>query len=161
VADHACPSDAKRGSDYVCRTAVDEQCDAIESCDGINNDCPEDVFEPDGESCDLDENACTGDKCMAKVCVADSTPPSCASATSADQIECICPCGSYGPGERVSAGKNHGHYVSCVACVTNSLKARGIITGTEKGVIESEAGQSSCVMTKTQKQAVCQGNTCN
>lgn len=37
--------------------------------------------------------------------------------------------------------KNHGEFVSCVAKLTNELKKAGVITGKEKGVIQSCAAQ--------------------
>lgn len=38
---------------------------------------------------------------------------------------------------------NHGGFVSCVAHLTNSLKKAGVISGSQKGAIQSCAGQSS------------------
>ena len=38
--------------------------------------------------------------------------------------------------------KNHGQFVSCVAKLTNSLKKQGLITGAEKGEIQSCAAQA-------------------
>ncbi len=40
-------------------------------------------------------------------------------------------------------GKNHGSYVSCMSQATNSLKARGAVTGKEKGRVQSCAADSS------------------
>ena len=37
---------------------------------------------------------------------------------------------------------NHGQFVSCVAQLTNFLKQQGIITGQEKGAIQSCAAQA-------------------
>lgn len=48
----------------------------------------------------------------------------------------ICPCDD--------DWKNHGQYVSCVAHATNDFVADGLLTGAEKGVIQSEAGASAC-----------------
>ncbi len=39
--------------------------------------------------------------------------------------------------------KNHGQFVSCVSQLTNDLKKAGIISGQEKGAIQSCAGQAS------------------
>jgi len=39
--------------------------------------------------------------------------------------------------------KNHGQFVSCVAELTNTLKKAGVITGAEKGAIQSCAAQSN------------------
>ena len=40
-------------------------------------------------------------------------------------------------------GVNHGSYVSCMAKATNDLKARGAISGKEKGKVQSCAAKSS------------------
>jgi hypothetical protein len=39
-------------------------------------------------------------------------------------------------------GKNHGKYVSCVARLTNSYKKQKLLTGAEKGLIQSCAARS-------------------
>ncbi|HEY2292219.1 MAG TPA: PA domain-containing protein [Thermoanaerobaculia bacterium] len=39
--------------------------------------------------------------------------------------------------------KNHGAFVSCVSNLTNTLKANGVISGSQKGAIQSCAGQAS------------------
>lgn len=41
-----------------------------------------------------------------------------------------------------AGARNHGQYVSCVAYVTNQLKKAGVITGKQKGEIQSCAAQS-------------------
>lgn len=41
-----------------------------------------------------------------------------------------------------SCWKNHGKYVSCVAKATNAAKAAGLISGSEKGLIQKAAAQS-------------------
>lgn len=43
--------------------------------------------------------------------------------------------------ECAASAKNHGKFVSCVAHLTNDLKRAGFITGSEKGAIQSCAGQ--------------------
>ena len=40
--------------------------------------------------------------------------------------------------------RNHGACVSCVAHATNGFVAAGLITGAERGVIQSEVGASGC-----------------
>lgn len=45
--------------------------------------------------------------------------------------------------ECADGAKNHGKFVSCVAKLTNGLKKDGIITGQEKGAIQSCAAQAS------------------
>lgn len=45
--------------------------------------------------------------------------------------------------ECAAEAKNHGAFVSCVAHLTNSWKKAGLITGKEKGKIQSCAAQSS------------------
>ena len=42
-----------------------------------------------------------------------------------------------------TSARNHGQYVSCVAYVTNQLKKAGLITGQQKGAIQSCAARSS------------------
>ncbi|HEV8578806.1 MAG TPA: PA domain-containing protein [Thermoanaerobaculia bacterium] len=42
-----------------------------------------------------------------------------------------------------AAASNHGGFVSCVAHLTNDLKKAGVITGAQKGAIQSCAGQAS------------------
>ena len=44
----------------------------------------------------------------------------------------------------VGAG-NHGGFVSCVAHLTNDLKKSGVISGSDKGAIQSCAGHASHV----------------
>ena len=44
--------------------------------------------------------------------------------------------------ECADGAKNHGQFVRCVAALTNDLKAQGIITGREKGAIQSCAAQA-------------------
>lgn len=41
-----------------------------------------------------------------------------------------------------TSARNHGQYVSCVAYVTNQLKKAGVITGQQKGAIQSCAARS-------------------
>lgn len=41
-----------------------------------------------------------------------------------------------------AGASNHGEFVSCVAHVTNNLRSAGIITGQQKGAIQSCAGQA-------------------
>ena len=45
-------------------------------------------------------------------------------------------------GECVDEGNNHGSFVSCVARLTNAWKKAGLITGQEKGAIQSCAARS-------------------
>ncbi len=56
-----------------------------------------------------------------------------------------CPCDADGQGR---AWKNHGQYASCVAHATNTLVALSLITGEQKGVIQSTAAKSGCGMKK-------------
>jgi hypothetical protein len=45
--------------------------------------------------------------------------------------------------ECAESARNHGTFVSCVAKLTNNLKKAGLITGSEKGAIQSCAGQAN------------------
>jgi len=42
-----------------------------------------------------------------------------------------------------AGAKNHGAFVSCVAHLTNKWKKQGLITGNEKGKIESCAAKAN------------------
>ncbi len=44
--------------------------------------------------------------------------------------------------ECAAGANNHGQFVSCVAQLTNGLKQEGIISGQEKGAIQSCAAQA-------------------
>ena len=44
--------------------------------------------------------------------------------------------------ECATTAKNHGKFVSCVSKLTNGLKSEGVITGKEKGAIQSCAAQA-------------------
>ena len=44
--------------------------------------------------------------------------------------------------ECAASAKNHGHFVSCVAHLTQVLKKAGVISGAEKGAIQSCAAQA-------------------
>ncbi|MCC6809092.1 MAG: carboxypeptidase regulatory-like domain-containing protein [Deltaproteobacteria bacterium] len=52
------------------------------------------------------------------------------------EVHAACPCNG--------GWKNHGKYVSCVAHKTNEMRKRGVITGAQKGAIQSAAECSSC-----------------
>ena len=45
--------------------------------------------------------------------------------------------------ECAKGARNHGKFVSCVADLTNRLRSEGIITGKEKGAIQSCAAQAN------------------
>lgn len=51
-------------------------------------------------------------------------------------IDDYCPCDD--------GWSNHGEYVSCVSAMTNDFKSDGLISGKDKGSIQSEAGRSEC-----------------
>lgn len=46
-------------------------------------------------------------------------------------------------GQCTIGAKNHGKFVSCISNLTNALKTAGIITGTQKGAIQSCAGRAN------------------
>lgn len=50
---------------------------------------------------------------------------------------------SSGDAACVGSSRNHGQYVSCVSQVLNGMKAQGLITGVEKDLLQSLAGQSA------------------
>lgn len=51
-------------------------------------------------------------------------------------VDDYCPCDD--------AWSNHGEYVSCVASVSNDFKSEGILSGKDKGAIQSDAAGSTC-----------------
>ena len=56
-------------------------------------------------------------------------------------ISSLCPCAHPDGGDK---WKNHGAYVSCVAHAAQDFVDEGLMTETEKGVVVSTAGESSC-----------------
>jgi hypothetical protein len=93
-----------------------------------------------GDACDPDDD---NDGVLDTADVCPSTPLSTVVAPgNGCSVAQQCPCS--GPRGTSSAWTNHGGYVSCVAQSTDSLVSLGLITGTQKGVIQSTAGQSSC-----------------
>jgi hypothetical protein len=61
-------------------------------------------------------------------------------------IDQLCPCG--GPKESASAWRNKGEYVSCHAKVTANFVEAGLITGSEKGALQSTAARNECGRTE-------------
>jgi len=58
-------------SAFVCRPVAD-QCDAAETCDGVDPACPADQTEPDGTACDSGDVCGIPDTCVGGVCAASS-----------------------------------------------------------------------------------------
>lgn len=93
-----------------------------------------------GDACDPDDDN-DGVADAADIC--PSTPAATAVDTSNGcSLVQQCPC--TGPRGTTLAWTNHGQYTSCVAAATNSMVNAGVITGAQKGVLQSAAGQSSC-----------------
>ncbi len=66
----ACETTSKAGE--VCRAAF-SSCDVEEICDGVDSQCPDDVFLPDGTSCDDGSRESIDDRCEAQ----EIGPPRC------------------------------------------------------------------------------------
>lgn len=66
-----------RKTGYECRASAGV-CDVAESCDGVNNDCPADVFIDNDEICNDDDNACNGvNTCQAGTCTETTAAVTC------------------------------------------------------------------------------------
>ncbi len=115
--------------------------DSSDNCKNVANPDQAD-FDSDGkgDACDDDVDgdgvANASDACALTELNAVVKP---AEGCSIDQL---CPCD--GPRGTISAWKNHGQYVSCVAKSAESFLAAGLITQAEKDAVCSEAGQSVC-----------------
>lgn len=128
-----------------------DACDADLDGDGVDNatdNCP---VTPNSNQLDFDGDG-DGDACDADI-DGDGVPNStdvCAFTPTGETVDAstgcsigqLCPCS--GPRGTTQPWKNHGQYVSCVAKSAQSFVQKGLITETEKGVIVSAAGQSSC-----------------
>jgi hypothetical protein len=139
-----CPLNANADQRDTDGDGQGDVCDADDDNDGVpdtGDNCPL-VANPDqadfdhdgiGDACDTDDdNDGVPDG-------TDSCPNTAAGAVvnaAGCSIDQLCPC--------ASSWKNHGAYVSCVAHATNDFVAAGLLTGAEKGVIQSAAGASDC-----------------
>ncbi len=140
-----CPGTANADQEDLDGDDIGDACDGDLDGDGVDNEDDNCAWVSNAgqDDADLDEvgDACDddvdgdgvpndGDACELTA-LNDIVDPD--SGCSIDQT---CPCD--GP------WKNHGKYVSCVAHVTNEFVSLGLITETEKGIIQSEAAQSDC-----------------
>jgi hypothetical protein len=130
-------------------TPVEEFCDAMDNdCNDFIDDDPEsDISCIDSDVCTVNET-CTDDGTG----LCDRPQVTCEEITIPEQIQCfqLCPCEQ----RDEPAGINHGHYVSCVAHVTNSLRSRGIISGSEKGSIMRTEAKTECAMPKMDRNVI-------
>ena len=127
----------------VCDTDDDNDgvLDGVDNC-GLHANADQADFDGDGAG-DVCDNDLDGDGVLGSDDVCEFTPIG----TPVDpntgcSIDQLCPC--YGPQGSSEPWKNHGKYVSCVTKAANDLRKAGLITGTEKGQITSEAAQSDC-----------------
>lgn len=160
----ACPYDAANDADGDGLCEINDNCPTIANANqsNVDGDTFGDACEPDNDNdgviddtdnCPMDANADQTDldsDGQGDVCDADDdgdgvsdgqdvclgTPAGAVVLADGCSVaqECVCS----------AAWKNHGGYVSCVAKATNALLAAGKITETQKGAIQSAAGQSSC-----------------
>ncbi len=131
--DDVCPYDVNDDSDG------DGSCDSDDLCEGDDNtgDSDADGVCDDTDTCPYDaDNDADGDGVCGDVDECADTPAGELVDDAGCSIDQYCPCdGDW---------ENHGEYTSCVAHVTNDFKSAGLISGSEKGDIQSEAGASDC-----------------
>jgi hypothetical protein len=65
-----------RDAGTPCRASADV-CDAVETCDGAQPDCPADAAAPDGTSCGATAAACVASTCVAGACESELEPGWC------------------------------------------------------------------------------------
>jgi hypothetical protein len=130
---------------------IGDACDPDDDNDGVPDsvdNCPfvanrnQANFDGDamGDACDPDDD---NDSVLDGADLCPSTPlGSIVDPANGCSVPQMCPCA--GPRGQTLPWKNHGQYVSCVAQATNTLVALGRMTSTQKGVIQSDAAQSSC-----------------
>ncbi len=123
-----CPLDPENDADGdgVCES--DDNCPIVANPSQFN-------FDGDalGNECDPDDDndgvLDANDECLGTIINEVVNKTGCSVAD-------LCPC--------ENSWKNHGAYVSCVAHTTEDFVEAGLITGTEKDALVSEAGTSNC-----------------
>ena len=143
-ADDNCPAVANPNQTNTDGDAEGDACDADDDNDSVadaNDNCPLDANadQADGDG-DGVGDACDGDLDGDGVLdVADACLPT-AGGEVVDATGCsiadLCPCDG--------GWKNHGEYVSCASKAAGDFAKAGLIGGSEKGAITSEAARSSC-----------------
>ncbi|GMV42355.1 MAG: hypothetical protein AMXMBFR64_40710 [Myxococcales bacterium] len=139
-----CPTVANVNQSDVDADGIGDACEPDNDGDGVIDDddnCPLDSnasqadFDGDGvgDACDADDD---GDGVVDGQDTCLGTPAGTPVLSNGCSVAQECQCNN--------GWKNHGAYVSCVAKATNAMVAAGTITGEQKGVIQSAAGQSSC-----------------
>ena len=128
-----------------------DPCDGDLDGDGVPNDVDNCAWAPNSDQSDFDGDG-DGDACDSDVdgdgvendgdLCAFTPLGAVVDAGSGCSIDQLCPCA--GPRGTTTAWKNHGQYVSCMAHSTNSFRAMGLISETEKGEIMSAAGAGAC-----------------
>ncbi len=123
-----CPEDPEDDADE------DGACGDVDNCPDVDNEDQLD-FDEDGagDACDADDDDDgvddDDDGCP-------ETPEDEVAGDDGCSIEQLCPC--------EAEWRNHGAYVSCVAHAAKTLRRAGLISGAEKGAIQSSAAKSDC-----------------
>jgi hypothetical protein len=108
--------------------------DGSDNCPGVANPTQGD-FDGDGfgDACETDDD---GDGVLDAMDACPGSLPGAVVNADGCTIAALCPC--------ENSWRSHGSYVSCVARAAQAFAAAGLITETEKGAIDSEAGLSDC-----------------
>jgi Thrombospondin type 3 repeat len=123
-----------------------DACDADDDGDGVADSADNCSLIGNADQADFDSDG-QGDACDADVDGdgindADDQCLGTAQGAATDSVGCsiaqLCPC------ENPSGWKNHGEYVKCVARTSEDFLDLGLITGSQKDAIVSQAGESQC-----------------
>jgi hypothetical protein len=147
--DDNCPLIGNDNQSDLDEDGFGDVCDGDIDGDGVVNESDNCVYDANSDQSDLDNDG-AGDVCDddfdgdGVLDAVDACVPSPVGAlvnTNGCAISDLCPCEHSNGSDR---WKNHGAYVKCVAHAANDFVAVDLISGTEHGLIVSEAGESAC-----------------